>query len=148
MLIFAATNDSVQFHEVLLRTFINRKFSLYLDQENDNEEIQADSNDIDSDIEMEADVDDFIPDEDGDGFELNLKKNSAFKKQGKNGETVKKQQGNKKVMKKKKKSSPIDNNGRNLIDVFALYGNMDQHKRGEILAKYCQSDSGILICTV
>lgn len=35
-----------------------------------------------------------------------------------------------------------------VCDLFSLYGNMDQHKRAEILAKFCKASRGILICTV
>jgi hypothetical protein len=35
-----------------------------------------------------------------------------------------------------------------VCDLFSLYGNMDQHKRAEILAKFCKASRGILVCTV
>jgi superfamily II DNA/RNA helicase len=34
-----------------------------------------------------------------------------------------------------------------VCDLFSLYGNMDQHKRAEILSKFCKVSSGVLICT-
>ena len=147
MLIFASTNDSVQFHENILRTFVNRKFSLYLENSGggggsgDGEEIDLD------DIDDDFDEDEFIADADGDGFELNLKKNGLKKNKPK--VMNKKEKKKLAAQKKKKKKQTIDDTtGKNLIDVFALYGNMDQHRRAEILAKYCKSDSGLLICTV
>lgn len=130
MLVFASTNDSVQFHEAILRTFINRKFSLYLDNDGDDEV---------ADMDVGSDIDEFIANEDDDSFELNLKKGTTKKP---------KKLAGKKTTKIQKKSAPTLNSGNNLIDVFALYGNMEQHKRADILSKYCQSDSGILICTV
>lgn len=42
----------------------------------------------------------------------------------------------------------IKNKKNSICDVFSLYGNMDQHKRAEILANFCKAKSGILICTV
>lgn len=92
---------------------------------------------------MDSDLDKFITDEADDGFELNLEK-SSFKKP-KRKMTEKKGE---RIKGKKRSSVSVDSSGKNLIDVFALYGNMDQRKRVEILTKYCQSDSGVLICTV
>lgn len=144
MLIFASTNDSVQFHEEILRTFINRKFSLYLDNNNniDNDiDMIDDNNEENLNIDRHVvDADDFIANEDGDGFEMNLKKNMHKK-------MLSTKTKEKTKVKKSTKKISVDN-GKNLIDVFALYGNMDQHKRAEILSRYCQSDSGLLICTV
>jgi superfamily II DNA/RNA helicase len=91
MVIFVSTNDSVQFHEEILRTFSNRKFNMYLD--------------------------DGLSDDDDD---LGERANKSNKPSSKN----------------------------SLCDFFALYGNMDQHRRAEILAKFCKTKSGILICTV
>ena len=34
-----------------------------------------------------------------------------------------------------------------VCELFSLYGNMDQHKRAEILAKFCKATTGILVCT-
>lgn len=42
----------------------------------------------------------------------------------------------------------IKNKKNSICDVFSLYGNMDQHKRAEILNNFCKAKSGILICTV
>lgn len=86
MVIFASTNDSVQFHEEILSTFLNRKFNMYLDDDNDDED-------------------------------------SEF-------------------LNKKNKNS-----GNKICELFSLYGNMDQHKRAEILSKFCKATSGVLICT-
>jgi ATP-dependent RNA helicase DDX31/DBP7 len=72
LVIFAATNDSVQFHEDILRIFLNRKFNMYLDDEDDLED-------------------------------------SEF-------------------LHRKSK-----NTNNNICELFSLYGNMDQHKRAEIL---------------
>jgi superfamily II DNA/RNA helicase len=88
----------------------------------------------DSDLdEDDLDTEDFITEEDNE-MNFNLKKGNEKRKVSSN-----------KSNKIKKIGSKSSNN---LIDVFALYGNMDQHKRAEILSKYCQSDSGVLICTV
>jgi superfamily II DNA/RNA helicase len=94
MVVFVSTNDSVQFHEEILRTFSNRKFNMYLD---DGLSDDDDDNDLD---------------------------------------------------KKAKKSTKSFNSKSNLCDFFALYGNMDQHRRAEILARFCKTKSGVLICTV
>ncbi|CAF0782079.1 unnamed protein product [Brachionus calyciflorus] len=107
MVIFASTNDSVQFHDNILTTFLNRKFNMYLDEEDkvDYEDI----NEFDSDIEEE------------------LRKTN------------------------KTNSSQLENSIKNkkntICDVFSLYGNMDQHKRAEILGQFCKAKSGVLICT-
>lgn len=87
-----ATNDTVQFHEEILTTFLNRKFNMYLEG----------GEDMDSDLDT-----DFM---------------------------------NKSVKEKKKSENKV-------CDVFSLYGNMDQHKRAEILKKFCKASKGILICT-
>jgi superfamily II DNA/RNA helicase len=87
LVVFAATNDSVQFHENLLNTFLNRKFNMYLD----------DDDNYDSDLD------------------------SSF-------------------MQKSTKNK--------ICDLFSLYGNMDQHKRADILKQFCKATSGVLICTV
>ena len=100
MVIFASTNDSVQFHEDVLRTFLNRKFNMYLED---------DENEFDYDMD----------DED---------------------------YGNRKV--KKLKTNLNDNSPNKVCDLFSLYGNMDQHKRTEILSKFCKVSNGVLICTV
>src|SRR5690606_31828736 len=42
----------------------------------------------------------------------------------------------------------IKNKKNTVCDIFSLYGNMDQHKRTEILAKFCKATSGVLISTV
>lgn len=139
MIIFASTNDSVQFHEIILRVFVNRKFSLYLDENNLSDVEEEDMN-VDDDELVSGEGIDLDEANDDDDFELNIKKSSAGKKPL--------AKGNKKQSKKSTKKSHTDLNKNNLIDVFALYGNMDQHKRAEILSKYCQSDSGLLICTV
>jgi hypothetical protein len=139
MIIFASTNDSVQFHEIILRVFVNRKFSLYLDENNLSDVEEEDMN-VDDDELVSGEGIDLDEANDDDDFELNIKKSSAGKKP--------QAKGNKKQSKKSTKKSHTDLNKNNLIDVFALYGNMDQHKRAEILSKYCQSDSGLLICTV
>lgn len=39
------------------------------------------------------------------------------------------------------------NSGNKICELFSLYGNMDQHKRAEILSKFCKATSGVLICT-
>ena len=88
-MIFASTNDSVQFHDKLLGTILNRKFNMYLDD-----------GDYDSDFESTP---------------------------------------------AKKKSNDT---GNKVCEIFSLYGNMDQHKRTEILGKFCKAKSGVLICTV
>lgn len=140
MIIFASTNDSVQFHEIILRVFVNRKFSLYLDENNLSDVEEEDMN-VDDDELVSGEGIDLDEANDDDDFELNIKKSSAAGKKPQ-------AKGNKKQSKKSTKKSHTDLNKNNLIDVFALYGNMDQHKRAEILSKYCQSDSGLLICTV
>ena len=78
MIIFASTNDSVEFHEIVLRIFLNHKFSLYFDDE----------------------------------------------LSGNNG-------GN---------SIPIE--------VFKLYGNLNQNERTETLNKFRKAQTGVLLCTV
>jgi len=45
------------------------------------------------------------------------------------------------------KNAPKKDSPNKICDVFALYGNMDQHKRAEILKKYCKATRGVLICT-
>lgn len=35
-----------------------------------------------------------------------------------------------------------------VCEIFALYGNMDQHKRAEVLANFCKASSGVMISTV
>jgi len=97
MIVFASTNDSVQFHHTVLSTFLNRKFNMYLDED----EFDYGSDDDD---EMQA--------------------------------------GKKRKLNNNKKS---DQN--NVCDLFALYGNMDQHERTEILNKFCKATSGVLLCT-
>ena len=47
-----------------------------------------------------------------------------------------------------KATAATKNKENKVCDVFALYGNMDQHKRAEILKKFCKATSGVLICTV
>ena len=98
MVIFAATNDSVQFHEEVLKTFLNRKFNMYLEGDDEN------------DYDYNSDLEDYE---------------------------------NRKVKKK-----VVDTSPNKVCDLFSLYGNMDQHKRAEILAKFCKVSSGVLICTV
>ena len=88
IVIFAATNDSVQFHENILSTFLNRKFNMYLDDEDN----------YDSDLDSQF-----------------MKKETTANK---------------------------------VCDLFSLYGNMDQHKRAEILKRFCKAASGVLVCTV
>ena len=53
MIIFASTNDSVQFHEIILRVFVNRKFSLYLD-ENNLSDVGEEDMDVDDDQFLSA----------------------------------------------------------------------------------------------
>jgi hypothetical protein len=133
MIIFASTNDSVQFHEIILDTFLNRKFSMYFDDDNE-------IDDLDDVEDLLNDEGDFISNgDDGDSemMGMNLKKTGSDPKKAKIAKKAKKQKPN---IKKSQKN--------NMVDVFALYGNMDQHKRAEILAKYCKCNSGILICTV
>ena len=48
----------------------------------------------------------------------------------------------------KKKSTSNENSKNKICDLFSLYGNMDQHKRAEILSKFCKASNGVLICTV
>ena len=72
MIIFASTNDSVEFHEIILRIFLNHKFSLYFD-----------------DI----------------------------------AET------------------------KNKIEVFKLFGNLNQNERTETLSKFRKAETGVLLCT-
>jgi len=100
MVIFASTNDSVQFHEDVLRTFLNRKFNMYLED---------DENEFDYGSDMED-------------YE------------------------NRKV--KKLRSNSNESTVNKVCDLFSLYGNMDQHKRTEILSKFCKVSHGVLICTV
>jgi hypothetical protein len=126
MIIFAATNDSVKFHESILNTFLNRKFNMYLDDDDDDEQ--------DFDYE-DANFDS----NDDSGMGLNLQ-TSAQKSAATSKSKLKKKAAKPKATAKSSK--------KNLIELFSLYGNMDQHKRAEILAKYCQVQSGILICTV
>jgi superfamily II DNA/RNA helicase len=45
----------------------------------------------------------------------------------------------------KKKSS--NKNKKRSCELFSLYGNMDQHKRSEILKQFCKATSGVLVCT-
>lgn len=99
MIIFASTNDSVQFHENVLNTFLNRKFNMYLDDDMENENYD----DFDSDTEA--------------------------------------------MLKSKKSANKLDKKS-NICQTFALFGNMDQHKRAEILSQFCKTASGVLICTV
>jgi superfamily II DNA/RNA helicase len=76
MIIFASTNDSVEFHEILLKIFLNHKFNLYFDDE-------------------------------------------------------------------------FGNNGSNSqIEVFKLYGNLNQNERTETLNKFRKAQTGVLLCTV
>lgn len=91
-MVFAATNDTVQFHEDILTTFLNRKFNMYLEG----------GEGMDSDLDT-----DFM---------------------------------NKSVKERKHSENKV-------CDVFSLYGNMDQHRRAEILKKFCKCTRGILICT-
>lgn len=101
IVIFASTNDSVQFHENVLSTFLNRKFNMYLD----NEDGGGDDSDYDySDFGLDA------------------------------GQA------------KTKKQPKLTKN--TVCDLFSLYGNMDQHKRVEILSKFCKASQGVLVCTV
>ena len=47
------------------------------------------------------------------------------------------------------KTGKPENNKKNPIcNLFSLYGNMDQHKRAEILSKFCKASQGVLVCTV
>ncbi len=80
MIIFASTNDSVEFHEILLRIFLNHKFNLYFDDE------------------------------------FGLPKSS--------------------------------NNNKNNVEVFKLYGNLNQNERTDTLNKFRKADAGVLLCTV
>ena len=48
--------------------------------------------------------------------------------------------------KKSSQSSQNDSND-DVCGLFSLYGNMDQHRRAEILTKFCKAPSGVLICT-
>jgi superfamily II DNA/RNA helicase len=76
MIIFASTNDSVEFHEILLKIFLNHKFNLYFDDE-------------------------------------------------------------------------FGNNASNSqIEVFKLYGNLNQNERTETLNKFRKAQTGVLLCTV
>lgn len=99
MIIFASTNDSVQFHHTILNTFLNRQFNMYLDE---------DEFDYGSDLDDEDET----------------------------------QMGKKRKLNTNKKS-----NQNKVCDLFALYGNMDQHERTEILNKFCKATSGVLLCT-
>lgn len=137
MIIFASTNDSVQFHDTILSTFLNRKFNMYLDDENEADDMAYDFDD-ENDQDQFSDMDDDL--------NLNIKKSSD-----KIGEANgKKNQSNKKPKQKQSTTKKIASKtgGKNLVDVFSLYGNMDQHKRAEIFAKFHQVTSGLLICTV
>lgn len=108
MIIFTSTNDSVQFHENVLSTFLNRKFNMYLDEDNEFNGAGDDEFDFDSDLDTE----------------LAKPKSQAAK------------------------SNSISNKKNTVCDLFSLYGNMDQHKRAEILSKFCKAKSGVLVCTV
>ena len=114
MIIFASTNDSVQFHETILMTFLNRKFSMYFD--NDNE-----IDDFDDDVDNYIDGD-FISnienDDDAEMMGLNLKRKST------ESQTLKKKA---KQSKKTKKPSIKKNQTSCLVDVFALYGKQHTH---------------------
>ena len=101
LVVFASTNDSVQFHENILSTFLNRKFNMYLEDEFDSDY----NDDSDDDVERKK----------------RNSKNKALKE-----------------------SSSLNK----VCDLFSLYGNMDQHKRAEILSKFCKASSGVLVCTV
>ena len=101
LLIFASTNDSVQFHENVLTTFLNRKFNMYLDGEDE-------VSDVDYGLDYEEEEE---------------------------------------KAKKTKKNQKTSDTKNAVCDVFSLYGNMDQHKRAEILARFCKATSGVLICT-
>ena len=91
----------MQFHENVLGTFLNRKFNMYLDNEDGGE---------DSDYDYSQ-------------FEVDASRKS--------------------------KTSDVDKNKKNTVcDLFSLYGNMDQHKRVEILSKFCKASQGVLVCTV
>jgi hypothetical protein len=118
MIIFASTNDSVQFHETILNTFLNRKFNMYSDDD-DFEQTKGEFNYDDLDDEYGSDFE---------GIDR-LKGRNNKKVETTSLETI-----------GKKKNT--------VCETFALYGNMDQHKRAEILAKFIKATSGVLICTV
>lgn len=75
MLVFASTNDSVEFHEIILKTFLNHKFNLYFDDE-------------------------------------------------------------------------FGGGRRNSLEIFKLYGNLNQQERIKTLNEFCKAEMGILVCTV
>jgi hypothetical protein len=130
--VFASTNDSVQFHETILSTFLNRKFNMY-------------SDDDDFDMEKGGDYENFEDDDDdqlGNRYEDEL---------GEGFDRVKPPRMNSKRAAASGGSASLDAIGKKkntVCDIFSLYGNMDQHKRAEILAKFCKATSGVLICTV
>jgi hypothetical protein len=118
MIIFASTNDSVQFHEIILSTFLNRKFNMYSDDD-DFEQTKGEFNYDDLD-------DEYGSDDEG----IDRMKSRSNKRV---------EAGLLDVISKKKNT---------VCEIFALYGNMDQHKRAEILAKFIKAPSGVLISTV
>ena len=119
VIIFASTNDSVQFHENILSTFLNRKFNMYSDDD-DYEHTKGGEYNYDELDEYDSDLE-------------NMKRMSK-----------------RKISQKAETSSMdlIKNKKNYVCDIFSLYGNMDQHKRTEILAKFCKAKSGVLISTV
>ena len=119
MIVFASTNDSVQFHETVLTTFLNRKFNMYLDGEDEN------------DLEDMSDYDETDQHNNNDDEYVDEREPLANK-----------------PSRKSKAAARIAAKPNRICDLFALYGNMDQHKRAEILAKFCKASSGVLICTV
>lgn len=78
MIVFASTNDSVEFHEIILRIFLNHKFNLYFDDE----------------------------------------------------------------------LSGGSGNSNNQIEVFKLYGNLNQNERTDTLSRFRKAQTGVLLCTV
>jgi superfamily II DNA/RNA helicase len=125
MIVFVSTNDSVQFHENVLSTFLNRKFNMYTDDDDyDSEKIDLNEymKEYDSDLESQI---------------RSITKNNYNKKQPRLNVST--------------GASTLESirHKKNIVcEIFSLYGNMDQHKRAEILNKFVKANSGVLISTV